>query len=65
MSYNSGAISKSFTFLKTKKKKKSKSFSFSAAVHEKVYSVSETLTQHTCGVSKSNKKLTPSLKKDT
>ena len=64
MSYNSGAISKSFTFLKTIKKK-SKSFSFLAAVHEKVYSVSETLTQHTCGVSKSNKKLTPSLKKDT
>ena len=32
---------------------------------EKVYSVSETPTQHTCGVTKTNKKLTPSLKKDT
>ena len=39
------------------------SWKLQAPRSEKVYSVSETPTQHTCDVSKANKKLTPSLKK--
>ena len=45
-------------FQKKKKKKSS-----NQALHtEKVYSVLETPTQHTCGVSKTNEKLTNGLK---
>ena len=44
------------------KKKKKKKSSNQALLTEKVYGVSETPTQHTCGVSKTNEKLTNGLK---
>ena len=46
----------------TSKKKKKKKSSNQALHTEKVYSVLETPTQHTCGVSKTNEKLTNGLK---